>query len=300
MWPPKKTEAGEWDFSDYDRYLSETVPLGLTTLNIGGNGAVATTKDVDFAAAAEKHFRGKGWWDLHYVYGSDEAPHSMAASLQDWYGPLVKAVPSLKIMQTGWSPHPELHGFVKIWCPLTASAQMDSVRDAQRRGEQVWWNVCCGPLAPFANLFVDYQGVDHRVLGWQTFQHGIQGFLYWGVDVWSNNYETPLADFAAADYANWNPNSYSTINGDGYLLYPGPDDTPLSSQRLALLRDGIEDYDLFTEAARIADEKGSKALKDLLNFGDLTPKLTKFPDDGKVLMDRREAILKLTEQLVRG
>ena len=302
MWRGEKGEDGNWDFSDFDRYLSELVPHGLTTVNFGGNGQVAMESNTDFATAAAAHFRERGWWPLHYFYGHDEAAKNLAQSLRDKYGPLVQAVPDIKIMQTGWSPHPELNGFVKIWCPLTAHADLEAIRAAQKANEEVWWYVCCGPNAPYANLFVDYPGIDHRILGWMTYQKGIEGFLYWGVDVWSHNYSRPLHEYDEADYANWDPNSYSTINGDGYLLYPARGGTALPSLRLALLRDGFEDYDLFTEATALARRDGvpARRLRALLRFDDIIPTLTDFTQDGRLLLARREAILRAAEQVAGG
>jgi len=299
MWSPEKTASGEWDFSKLDRYLSATVPLGLTTLNIGGNGQVAGERNADFARAVAEHLKANGWWDLHYVYGQDEAPAGDLEKLKANYRTLVDAVPDIKVMQTGWNPHPELKGLVRIWCPLTASADMATVRKAQSEGDEVWWYVCCGPTAPHANLFVDYPGIDHRILGWLTFSRGIQGFLYWGVDVWTGN-AGPVGQYDEVNYAYWNPNSFSTINGDGYLLYPAADGGALPSLRLALLRDGFEDYELFAETRRLAQAQGSTETERLLDFsGDLIPSLTEYTGDGDRLLKRREEILSLAESLSR-
>jgi hypothetical protein len=43
---------------------------------------------------------------------------------------------------------------------------------------------------------------------------------------------------------NWRANTFGTYNGDGYLLYPGPNGALWSSMRLENLRDGIEDYEM--------------------------------------------------------
>lgn len=299
MWSPEKTDAGEWDFSKLDRYLSATVPLGLTTLNVGGNGQVAGERNVDFARAVAEHLKANGWWDLHYVYGQDEAPAGDLEKLQANYRALVDAVPDIKVMQTGWNPHPDLKGLVRIWCPLTASADMENVRKAQAEGDEVWWYVCCGPTAPHANLFVDYPGIDHRILGWLTFSRGIEGFLYWGVDVWTGN-AGPVGQYDEVNYAYWNPNSFSTINGDGYLLYPAADGGALPSLRLALLRDGFEDYELLCETRRLAGARRSTQADRLLDFsGDLIPSLTEYTEDGDRLLKRREEILSFAESLSR-
>ncbi len=303
MWRLGRGEDGNWEFSDVDRYLSELGPLGLTTFNIGGNGYMAKTRDVEAARAMAEHLKQGGWWDLHYVYGQDEAPKGARDELRANYTALVQAVPDIRIMQTGWSPDPDLEGLVRIWCPLTATADLEAVRAAQQDGDEVWWYVCCSPIAPYANLFVDYPGIDHRILGWMTYRHGIGGFLYWGVNVWSHN-PPPLGQYDEADYSNWNPNSYSTINGDGYLLYPGAGDTAVPSLRLALLRDGFEDYDLFTEVAALAGHSRgplAERARGLLAFeAPLITSLREHTQDGADLLSRREEVLRAGEQLARA
>jgi hypothetical protein len=302
MWAPSKDAQGQWDFSRYDTYCSAVVPLGLTTLNLGGNGEVAGTRNTDFVVAAREHFRGKGWWDMAYIYGWDEAPGSAQDQLVNNYKALVDAVPDIRIMQTGWSPTERLKGLVKIWCPLTAGADLKACHAAQTAGDEVWWYVCCAPTAPYANLFVDYPGIDHRMLGWMTYKYGISGLLYWGVDVWPNN-EAPLEQYDQTNYAGWNPNSFGTVMGDGYLLYPGKNDSAVPSLRLALLRDGIEDYDLFKEAEALAASSGrhGKKLRKLLAIGsDLIASLTEFNQDGEALLRHREALLRETEALRRS
>lgn len=53
-----------------------------------------------------------------------------------------------------------------------------------------------------------------------------------------------------------NPN----ISGDGSLLYPGKPvgiDGPVASQRLAVIRDGIEDYDYLCLAEELLGERAA-------------------------------------------
>ncbi|MCD6310218.1 MAG: DUF4091 domain-containing protein [Candidatus Eremiobacteraeota bacterium] len=357
MWAPRKSGEG-WDFSRIDRYLAELVPLGLTTFNIGGDGIVARTHNTAFARAISRHLKKAGWWHLHYVYGRDEAPLGEVDEVKADYLALVKAVPGIKIMQTGWAPHPELKGLVKIWCPLTAITDTENpeirkkvmqmgpppgappdlvppigdiedmpdfgeqeetirgglpsrffpppvedfkvIKDAQAEGDEVWWYVCCTPHTPYANLFIDYPGIDHRILGWMTYRYGIQGFLYWGVDVWRDN-KPPVEKYDKVNYENWDP-TFKTFNGDGYLLYPGRNDTAVPSLRLALLRDGFEDYDLFTEVRSLAKGEGllAKQARKLLTFkAPLIAGLPDYTQDGNLLLKRREAILRAGEKLNR-
>jgi len=301
MWDPKRDAEGRWDFSDYDRLLQALVPKGLTTVNIGGNGSVCGAQNTDFIRAAEAHLKEHGWWGLHYVYGHDEAAAGSLGTLQANYRALVDAVPDLKIMQTGWNPTESLEGLVRIWCPLTAQADTEAIRQAQAQGDEVWWYVCCGPTAPYANLFVDYPGVDHRMLGWQSFRYGIEGLLYWGVDVWPGN-ERPVEEYDGDDYAQWNPNSFGAFNGDGHLMYPGLDGKPLASLRLALLRDGLEDYELMARVRALATGRGelaARARRLLMLDAPLIASLTEYAKDGALLLERRHAILEVGEALAQ-
>jgi hypothetical protein len=84
-------------------------------------------------------------------------------------------------------PEVLLDGQVNIWCPVTAFFQPDLLRERQQRGEEVWWYVCCGPGKPYANFFVDMEGIDHRILFWQQKMFGVQGLLYWNTIWWDPN-----------------------------------------------------------------------------------------------------------------
>jgi hypothetical protein len=106
------------------------------------------------------------------------------------------------------------------------------------------------------------------MLSWQNWKLGVTGNLYWGLDWWADNLKTeprwPLSEW---DPASWRNDAGVAHNGDGYLLYPGPDLQPLSSVRLENLRDGIEDYEYLwllrdnVQKLRKAG-KGSKPLLD--------------------------------------
>jgi len=298
---PVPTPGGGYDFSWMDNYLRVADEVGFTTLNVGDNGRTVSSKDVAYHKAACEHLRQRGCIDKAYVYGIDEAGRDTVAKLRDCYGTLKRADPDIRIMQTGWSPHPELDGYVDIWCPLTAGYSEKACRQAQARGEEVWWYVCCGPLAPYANFFVDYPGIDPRILFWQTWKYGVTGFLYWGTDVWPHN-PPPLQKYVDADYANWNPNSYGTCNGDGFLIYPGPDGKPLGSVRLANIRDGIEDYEYFHRLAELVAQrppgKVRRAAEALLRVeAPICQDLRTYTSDPALLLDRRASLGRMIEQL---
>ena len=100
----------------------------------------------------------------------------------------------------------------------------------------------------------------------------------------------------------WNPATFrndagKAHNGDGQLIYPGPDRTPLSSIRLENLRDGIEDYEYFwllrdaVSRLKRSDAAKHRALiaeaeKALTVDEGVVKDMTHFTDDPKTLRAR--------------
>jgi hypothetical protein len=90
-------------------------------------------------------------------------------------------------------------------------------------------------------------GMSHRVLFWQQKREGVEGLLYWNTTYWNpdRGCDDPWESMMTVE--NINP----ALRGDGSLLYPGKKvgvDGPISSQRLEIIRDGIEDFDYLTLA----------------------------------------------------
>jgi len=112
---------------------------------------------------------------------------------------------------------------------------------------------------------------------------GVTGFEYWSPNHWGSNDSPPQLR------GGWVPNTFLKYNGDGYLTYPSGDKRPLSSLRLANLRDGFEDY----EYLYLLDE--------LEQDNDLAKQVVtgpmKYSSDPEVLYKTRALIAKRIEQL---
>lgn len=108
-----------------------------------------------------------------------------------------------------------------------------------------WMYVCCGPQKPYANLFIDYPGTDPRVLPWQMFmsQTPVKGFLYYLMnrEIYPEQWAKVKLPFPFVPVRT----RWLDTNGDGQLLYPGPDKEIYPSTRLACFRDGLQDYEVF-------------------------------------------------------
>ena len=163
----------------------------------------------------------------------------------------------------GLSVYDLMAGVVNVWCPNEHFFDLEArtrpyLADRRRAGDTVWWYVCCGPGNPYNNFFVEMSAMAHRTLFWQQKREGVQGLLYWSTTYWNPSAGTadPWQDMATVK--DINPN----IHGDGSLLYPGKQvgvDGPVSSLRLEMIRDGIEDFEYLTLAEqRLGPEAASK------------------------------------------
>lgn len=157
-------------------------------------------------------------------------------------------------------------GKTTLWCPKSymyitsnvySEAQLKRYppfgeRMAERKaaGDGVWWYVCWEPGDPYCNLFVDQTGLQHRILFWQQYQNGVDGFLYWGSNYWMGT-DDPWNDMATVKSLS------ESVFGDGSLLYNGNKADvygACASLRLEAVRDGIEDFDLLKLASGLLGE----------------------------------------------
>jgi hypothetical protein len=109
----------------------------------------------------------------------------------------------------------------------------------------------------------------------------------------------------------WTANAFGDYNGDGYLCYPGPNNTLLSSIRLEALRDGFEDYEYFAvlkkklegktgAAADLSQSLGASEARKLLSIPDgVCTKDLGYTRDAKVLIDARRRVAEAIEKLGR-
>jgi hypothetical protein len=272
------------------------------------------------------YLRKRGWLDLAYVYGFDEVGPAGYEALEEAYGKVRKAHPGLPRCCTIGPEHEleRIFGTVDIWVPQTDRFEQ-VYKDRQASGDKVWWYVSMWPRHPFANMFVDYPAIDHRILFWQTWKYGIEGFMYYCINLWSSNCRgRPSLDRETAALVHaadreavergarwpevpWNTYTGPTAtNGDGQLVYPGPDGGPLSSVRLECIRHGIEDYELLAmlkgEVEKLIrtgrDEEVPDEANELLRVpSELSLDLIQYTQDPEVLLDTRARLGDLVERL---
>lgn len=283
-----------------DRYMSNPLVTGFRVPTCDGD-------DDRLVRIYEKLCSDPVWLDKAYFYPLDEpTSKEMLNKLAELCERLQRLAPAVSICtpffrNIDYDANTDqitfMTGKTTLWCPksymyitsnIYSEAQLQKYpsfgeRMAERKaaGDKVWWYVCWEPGDPYNNLFVDQLGVQHRILFWQQYANDVDGFLYWGANYWSGTSD-PWQDMATVK--NLSPDVY----GDGSLLYNGSKlglDTACGSLRLELIRDGIEDFDLF----RLAEERfGETWVQEKLDS--ITPSLTRYTTNTEKFIAVRNAI----------
>ncbi|MBE6581789.1 MAG: DUF4091 domain-containing protein [Ruminococcaceae bacterium] len=155
----------------------------------------------------------------------------------------------------------------------------ERMAEMQSEGDKMWSYVCNDPIDPYAQLFINTAGVEQRLMMWQHYQRNIEGFLYWGTTSWGyrqkgqvtyNNIDPWETTFNGVRDGNGSP-----VYGEGFLFYPAGLDMrmfePVSSIRMKILRDGIDDIEFFYVAEKALGKEW------VMNYVDqATPTLTSY------------------------
>ncbi len=189
----------------------------------------------------------RGLLDKAYVYGFDERGPEYIPIIKDFFGEIKKRYPRVHTLSTCWPPKgtDPLSLNIDWYVPLSSSYDPRLAAEVREKGGEMWWYVCCGPGYPFANWMLEFPLIEARLIWWQAFQNDVEGFLYWGLNIWERkNNEKPIPD-SAGPRLDWSLTSgpHGEFHGDGVLMLPG-EHGPLSTIRLENIRDGIEDYEL--------------------------------------------------------
>lgn len=186
-------------------------------------------------------------------------------------------------------------------CPVSSVYTFDEAERCRRAGLQVWSYVCCGPRRPYANFLGDDSLIEARLIWWQWYHQNIDGFLYWGLNIWGRPNNDYLID-PEKDGPNlrWSITTggdelwLKTLHGDGELLYAGKDG-PLGCIRLANIRDGLDDYEYLYLLAQLKGNKGyARSACEPVTTG-----LTAFSRDPQVLLSQRDKIAREIERRSR-
>lgn len=201
---------------------------------------------------ADAYLDAKGWSSLGAFYTMDEVAvmqRHRIRDVQEMSAWLKSTFPEYPRLQTS-APEQALFGVADIWCPTIDSFDPNVLGQRMGQGERLWMYTVWGR----PGIMIEFPATDHRLMFWECWKYGAEGFLYWGTTHWAYN----LDGETRWPQRPWiTHNSQPGHNGCGYLLYPGPDATPLASTRLHAVRDGIEDYEYLHLLRSLAEVRGS-------------------------------------------
>ncbi|NLN78667.1 MAG: DUF4091 domain-containing protein [Armatimonadetes bacterium] len=304
------------DFSDFDVAIQKFFPYVNSFMlprfwmddDVGfGKGADGQRKKIDYMRQVAEHMVDKGVLKKGYAYIYDEPQPDVFDSLIEGAKTIRMADQRIKILLTR-RVEEKLIGSVDIWTPIVDHYEEAPSKARQAKGEELWWYLCCGPKAPYANgYFIDYSAAHMRMYHWQTWKYGLDGILYWNTMYWQDNpWQIPMSQ--PPDRAhNWG-------NGDGQIFYPAtraPSDKfiakgPIDSIRWELVREGIEDWDYFrilqdkidaASAAKKNTPAYAAAVDVLRQVNSCVPSLTDFCTDVAKIESTRERVGRAIEGL---
>ena len=273
----------------------------------------------------ESHLKSKGWLDKSFVYWFDEPDEKDYAFVMNGFAKLKEAAPGVRRMLTE-QVEPGLAGGPNLWCPVSPSWNDERAEERRKAGDMFWWYICTWPPEPYAGEFTDHPGTELRVWLWQTWQRRIQGILIWATNYWTsdaaypdpehpqNPWTDPMCWTAGYGLAAGTKSPWG--NGDGRFLYPPlraadarPAETvldgPVTSIRMEMLRDGIEDYEylamlkrlLVKRAGRLSAAEKSRFEALLEVPPEITRSLTDFTKDPAPIEQRRAEVARAVAEL---
>lgn len=196
-------------------------------------------------------------------------------------------------------------GILDMYVPnsksIATSAEIEQYKELLDDPDYTIWEYFTG-LGDYPNPAANVSDipVTARDYYWFDYEMGITGQLYWCVNG-NVNFSSAYGLSYAPIYNPYNVASHEGIsNGDGYYLYPGMNygsDKPFPSMRLAVRRDGIDDYTYMTELeSRYSAKSAEKGVRSVVSF--MNERLIKsgrsmLNDTG--LLTARESIASLIE-----
>lgn len=289
-----------WDVKDY-------LDRGLTVFGVGNRGGsqddnwptdpVELEKAMVWYRQALVELRFAKLLDHVYVYAYDE-PALGSPHVAQVLAALHHEDPSLKtLLVLHDAPDPVRHAAwladADIVCLHLTSADPQRVAQLKALGKEVWIYVS-SPAHPFPSLVIDEPALAHRIIPWMAWKLGAGGLLYWCVNFWDRNPWEDPSTFAKDQ------------NGNGFLYYPSADG-PVSSIRLEVLRDGIEDYEYLAMLRALVDSANTRGAVDSATLEDaerlmavdpaLAESTRSYTKDPEQLFTQRQAIAEMIETL---
>jgi len=283
-----KVEGGRrtWDYGRFDRAMEFAMSRGLTRFAAGqaADNSLALVERQEETIDLYAHLLQKGWFDRAYYYGIDEG----YGDIPRIYALAKRLLPGVRTFTTITHRNEKLEEVLDIYVPRTADDwgayySRGVPERLTQMGKEYWVYTSGFPTPPvWPQVYVDCPAVDHRVIAWTCARWGLTGYLKVPLTSWYHMGRERMNYQNVRTAWDVNPGIYGDSNGEILMLYCGPKGQMMPSLRLAVLRDGIDDYDYHTILSRYAAqlrsapaEKGREALGQAEAALDLSPLIIK-------------------------
>lgn len=186
-------------------------------------------------------------------------------SIKDAEGNKIKQLKTMDADAHGTlKKHQEL---ASVWCPQESAYENDKTffDEQQALGKEKFIYICVAPSAPWLNRFVSQPTLTSQLNYWYCYKNNVDSLLHWAWNVWSIGY----------------------LDGDSYLVYPDVENNSIkSSLRNEAMRDGLEDYELFS----ILEERDATLAEELVNT--CVESGTKYSTDVDYIREVRNLLVK--------
>ena len=195
---------------EYKAFLSAFLPELIAYLNKAG-----LQKNAYFHLTDEPH--------------GDHLPQYLA--LKEFVAPMVEPYPIMDAMS-------DYSYFEQGVCnvPVVATSALEPFLTG-KRPEEFWVYYCIGQgNNNLSNRFMAMPGYRTRILGVQLYLENVAGFLQWGLNFYNSVQSLHHIDpYTVTDGEGYFP------SGDPFVLYPGKDETTITSQRLVIFGEALQD-----------------------------------------------------------
>jgi hypothetical protein len=255
-WPAIDNKTGDVAFTpEYVSALRAFVNnFGVQTLNIPLFFTDRPQLLTKYVMAFDAFSRANPWAGQIFFYIDEPATLEQYNTVKQCGGIIHKYAPSLKLLVTidnppksGW---PNLEDAIDIYVLLFGMATPANVQKYQGLHKDIWAYTALTRTGPVWELDSDL--MNFRIPAWCSYALGIKGILYWQTTVWAgvSDKNQPYIDtwMTPITYRSKNGDDSYIWNGEGSLLYSGVPagiQGPISSIRLKVFRDSVEDFDYF-------------------------------------------------------
>jgi len=254
----RKQPLINWQTGDVT-FTKEYVARLRAFVNEFGTGMLVipqlTTKDPQalkkYLMAYDAFSRANPWAGQYFFYIDEPSTLEQYNFVKECGDITHMYAPSVKLLVTIDNPPkaawwPNIDDTIDIKVLLFRMATASNIQKYQNPKKDLWAYTALTSLGP-PNWELDGSLMDYRIPAWCSYTLGMKGILYWQTTVWAGVTEKkqPYIDTWTSPIT-WRTKDGNVWNGEGALIYSGVPAGirgPISSMRLKVFRDSVEDFD---------------------------------------------------------